>query len=81
MVKAGDPHEAWVFISKPPLFTGKNIFWLDAHGDLTHVAHRLFALLRELDDAAFAQIHIELAAGNAGLADAINDRLRRAAAR
>jgi len=81
MVKAGDPHEAWVFISKPPRFTGKNIFWLDAHGDLTHVAHRLFALLRELDDAAFAQIHIELAAGHAGLADAINDRLRRAAAR
>ena len=79
-VSSGDPREAWVFIAKPPVLRGKNIHWFDHRGDLPRVAQRLFALLRELDQAGFTCLHIELAPGRAGLADAINDRLRRAAA-
>lgn len=79
-VSSGDPREAWVFIAKPPVLRGKNIHWFDHRGDLPRVAQRLFALLRELDQAGFTRLHIELAPGRAGLADAINDRLRRAAA-
>ena len=79
-VSSGDPREAWAFIAKPPVLRGKNIYWFDHRGDLPRVAQRLFALLRELDQAGFTRLHIELAPGRAGLADAINDRLRRAAA-
>ena len=72
--------EAWVSLAKPTTALAKNIFWFDAHGDLRGVARRLFAVLRQLDDGRFKKIHVELARGD-GLADAINDRLRRAAAR
>ena len=43
-------------------------------------AQRLFAMLRQLDQAGYTIIHVELARG-AGLAEALNDRLRRAAAK
>ena len=71
--------EAWVFLAKPKHLTGKNIFWLDARGELAGVARRLFATLRRLDAQRFTRLHVELARGE-GLADAINDRLRRAGA-
>jgi len=73
-------NEAWVTIARPAGRAAKNIFWLDARGDLRGAARRLFALLRELDAGGFKKIHVELARGG-GLAEAINDRLRRAAAR
>ncbi len=72
--------EAFVFLRRPAGARKKNIFWLDARGDLRGVARRLFGTLRALDRAGFARIHIEQPDGG-GLADAINDRLRRAAAR
>lgn len=72
--------EAWVLIAKPATVTGENVFWLDVRGDLRGVARRLFATLRRLDAGQFSKIHVELAHGT-GLADAINDRFRRAAAR
>jgi L-threonylcarbamoyladenylate synthase len=72
--------EAWVFLAKLRQITGRNIFHLDARGDLRGVARQLFATLRRLDGLGFARIHVELARGD-GLADAINDRLRRAAAK
>ena len=72
--------EAFIFLRKPSGRLAPNIFWLDAHGNLQGVARRLFATLRRLDAGAFRRIHIERATGG-GLADAINDRLRRAAAR
>jgi L-threonylcarbamoyladenylate synthase len=78
---AGDRSEAWVFMAKPRHARGKNVFWFDARGDLRGVARRLFAVLRQLDDAGFTRIHAELARGTDGLADAVNDRLRRAAAK
>lgn len=83
-VATADPRHAWVFMAKPPLPRGaapKNIFWLDARGDLRRSAHNLFATLRRLDTAGFTALHFELAPATDGLATAINDRLRRAAAR
>jgi L-threonylcarbamoyladenylate synthase len=73
--------EAWVFMAKPRHARGKNVFWFDAHGNLRGVARRLFAVLRKLDEAGFARIHVEQASGADGLVEAINDRLRRAAAK
>jgi len=72
--------EAWIFVAKPRGLTGKNIFWLDAHGELRGAARRLFATLRRVDGRGYSRIHVELARGE-GLAPAINDRLRRAAAK
>ncbi|HVU36294.1 MAG TPA: L-threonylcarbamoyladenylate synthase [Opitutaceae bacterium] len=73
--------EAFVFFRRP--MGGRhaaNIFWLDPRGDVRAAGRRLFALLRQLDRAGYARLHVELAPGD-GLAEAINDRLRRAAAR
>lgn len=72
--------EAWLFLRKPRRAGGANVFWLDPRGDLAGAARRLFSTLRRLDAAGFRRIHVEQARG-AGLAEAINDRLRRAAAR
>ncbi len=72
--------EAWVFMTKPRDVRGPNIFWLDERGDLRGAARRLFATLREVDAGSFSRLHLERARGG-GLADAINDRLMRAAAR
>lgn len=71
--------DAWIFVARPRGLTGRNIFWLDERGHLRGVARRLFATLRRVDALGFARMHVELARGE-GLADAINDRLRRAAA-
>jgi L-threonylcarbamoyladenylate synthase len=72
--------EAWVFIAKPRTPRSKNIFWLDERGQLKGAARRLFDVLRKVDAGGFKRIHLERATGG-GLADAINDRLERAAAR
>lgn len=76
----GAADEAFIFMRKPPGRSGKNVFWLDEQGKLSGVARRLFATLREADARRFKRIHIEIATGDP-LADAINDRLRRAATR
>jgi len=73
-------NEAWIFQKRPVSLTGKNIFWLDEKGRLENAARNLFATLRRVDIQKFACIHLERAHGD-GLADAINDRLRRAAAK
>jgi L-threonylcarbamoyladenylate synthase len=60
-----------------------NDCWLSARGSLAEAARNLYAVLREADARGLKRIVAELApAGTEGsLADAINDRLRRAAAR
>ena len=73
------PNEAFIFMRKPTRARQPNIFWFDARGDLRGIARSLFATLRRVDSLKFQAIHVELASGE-GLADAINDRLRRAAA-
>jgi L-threonylcarbamoyladenylate synthase len=76
------PDEAWLFISKPAGTLSKNIYWLDRGGNLRAAARRLFAQLRSLDTKGYSKIHAELAGANeTGPAAAINDRLRRAAAK
>ncbi len=78
-MEADTPGEAWLFLKRPVGAAAKNLFWLDRSGTHAAIAKRLFARLRELDQAGFRVIHVELARGS-GLAEAINDRLSRAAA-
>lgn len=73
-------NEAWLLLSKPAGKPPANVFWLDPHGDLRGAARQLFATLRRLDSTGFKRIHAELALGG-GPSEAINDRLRRAAAK
>ncbi|HVW21390.1 MAG TPA: L-threonylcarbamoyladenylate synthase [Opitutaceae bacterium] len=72
------PRDAWLFVRRPARLRGRHVFWLDAAGDLRAGARRLFAVLRRIDAGGFRRIHAELAPGG-GWAEAINDRLRRAA--
>jgi L-threonylcarbamoyladenylate synthase len=67
----------------PPLSGAGLIFSLSAGGDLTEAAARLFAGLRQLDREGGALRLRRIAVmpvPNRGLGQAINDRLRRAAA-
>lgn len=75
-----DTREAYVYLRRPAGANPPNVFWLDARGSLNGVARRLFSTLRELDTRGFRKIHVELAP-NQGIGVAINDRLKRAAAR
>jgi len=72
--------EAWLLLMRPTGRTSPHVYALDPRGDLRGVAKHLFGKLRGLDAAGYRRIHVELAHGG-GLADAINDRLRRAAAK
>lgn len=76
--RGSGPGEAWLFLARPAKLRGRNVFWLDARGDLRGAGRRLFSTLRRLDEGGFRRIHVELA-GGPGLAEAINDRIRRAA--
>ncbi len=53
---------------------------LSPTGDLAEAAHHLFAYLRELDALPVQNLYAEMVP-DTGLGRAINDRLRRAAAR
>lgn len=56
--------------------------WLSRHGDVREAARNLYAVLRRVDNRGFALISVEAAPARLGpLAAAINDRLRRAAAK
>lgn len=66
--------------SERPHPPGAEHFWFSENGAPEEVARTLFALLRHLDTQGFAVILAE-AAPPGGLGDAINDRLRRAAAK
>jgi L-threonylcarbamoyladenylate synthase len=79
-VKATDT--ASVFLRQPKGKPGRNVFWLSRRGALAEVARNLYAVLRQADAGGFRRIVVEpLPAGTTGLAAAINDRLKRAAAR
>jgi L-threonylcarbamoyladenylate synthase len=72
--------EAWILIGPRRGTAAKNVFVLDRDGDLRGVARNLFRTLRRVDTLGFKRIHLERARG-LGLAEAINDRLSRAAGR
>jgi L-threonylcarbamoyladenylate synthase len=82
-VREGKPLEAFLFFAKPaPAISAShpNVTWLSVRGSHEAAARRLFAVLHELDARGFEVIHAELAPG-AHAGAAINDRLRRAAAK
>lgn len=72
--------DAWIFLRRPRGLVRPNTYWLDPKGNLIGAARRLFATLRKADAQKCARIHVELAPDR-GIGRAINDRLRRAAAR
>ncbi|MGA7726464.1 MAG: Sua5 family C-terminal domain-containing protein, partial [Opitutaceae bacterium] len=85
MAARGGPRDAWLFISKPRGHRPRDpsqerLFWLDAQGNLRRAARRLFSVLRELDEGGFRKIHVERPRGP-GIAEALGDRLDRAASR
>lgn len=57
-----------------------NHFWLSEDGSLEAVAHNLFNILQRLDQQNFTRIEVELSTDQ-GIGKAINDRLKRAAAK
>ena len=72
--------DAWLLLAPRADLPAANVFYLDERGDLRGAARRLFGLLRALDGGGYTRLHFECARGD-GLADAINERLSRAAAR
>lgn len=74
-------NSALVCCRKPDWYTNQpNIFWLSETGDLKAIACNLFKLIQNLDRAGFKEIWVEKVIEE-GLGVAINDRLRRAAAK
>lgn len=80
---AGKP-SAVVLFARPQGHSGRagteHLFWLSEDGDPAEAARQLYGLLHELDGGKFGQIVVQ-AAPEAGIGAAINDRLRRAAAK
>ena len=82
LVREAGAGEALLFVQKPTVIAGKNVFWLsDTRGGLEQAAHHLFGQLRALDEGGWTRIRAEFAPGADALALAINDRLARAAAK
>lgn len=74
------PDEALVLLKRPTSTTPENVYWLSEQGDLSEIAHNLFDLVQTLDLRNFRCLHIETCP-ESGLGRAVNDRLRRAAAK
>lgn len=73
---------AVVYFQRPLIAPARpHVYWLSPDGRGPAAARRLFALLRQLDAAGHGVLHIELAPAREPWSAAINDRLRRAAAR
>ena len=76
------PDVAGVFLRKPGGRTGGNVYWLSTRGTLAEVSRNLYRVLRQADLGRHRQIWVEiLPADTGGLATALRDRLKRAAAR
>ena len=73
---------AAVWLRQPKGRPAENVFWLSRRGALTEVARNLYTTLRRADAGGYRQIWVEPLPGDAGgLAAALNDRLKRAAAK
>ena len=71
-----------VFSNIPTRFDrAKNVRSLSPHGDGQTAGKRLFALLRQADESNYQKLFVELPPLDVSWADAITDRLRRAAAK
>ncbi|ADE55454.1 L-threonylcarbamoyladenylate synthase [Coraliomargarita akajimensis] len=72
---------AVVFNCKPTAaHLHSNTFWFSQNGDTCEVAHNLFDLIQRLDQQNFSHLHIETCP-DIGIGKAVNDRLKRAAAK
>lgn len=76
-----NPDRAFLFYRRPGrgVANEPNVFWLSEKGDDAEAARSLFHLLREIDSGGFVSASAERAPPS-DLAEAINDRLSRAAA-
>ncbi len=73
---------AGIYLRQPAKPSGRNVYWLSRRASLAEIARHLYQVLREADLGRHRQIWIEALPGESGgLAAAINDRLRRAAAK
>lgn len=71
-----------VILLRRPAGGAEHVFWLSERGALAEVARNLYRVLRQADAGRYRQIIVEpLPADAGGLAAAINDRLKRAAAK
>jgi len=70
-----------VFGVKSNNFPIENQFYLSKNQDTKEAAKKLFQLLRSLDNSNFKAIYLPALLPNIGLGPAINDRLKRAAAK
>ncbi len=71
-----------IFLRKPRLRPMRNTYWLSTRASLKEIAHNLYRVLRAADQGGHREIWIEAVPENSGeLAIAINDRVRRAAAK
>jgi len=76
------PASAGIFLRKPAGPVGPNIYWLSENGAMAEIARNLYRVLRMADRAGWRQIRVEaLPAESGGLAAALRDRLKRAAAK
>ena len=72
---------AIVLLRKPAGRPAKHVFWLSRRGALAEIARNLYGVLRQADAGGYRRIWVEpLRSDAGGLATAINDRLKRAAA-
>jgi L-threonylcarbamoyladenylate synthase len=75
-----DAKQAALYFQKPDDASNRHVYWLSKTGNQSAAARTLFAKLREMDRRGYRVIHAELAPQGI-LSEAINDRLRRAAAK
>lgn len=79
---AGDRRTAVIRLRRPADGATQGVYWLSRRGSLAEIARQLYRVLRAADAGGHDRILIERLPPTAGgLAAAINDRLRRAAAR
>lgn len=79
---AGDRRTAVIRLRRPAGGAAPGVYWLSRRGSLAEIARQLYRVLRTADAGGHDRILIERLPPTAGgLAAAINDRLRRAAAR
>lgn len=75
------PKTAGILLRQPAGKTKPGIFWLSTHASLAEIARNLYHVLRLADQGGYREIWFEqLPNDESGLAAAINDRVRRAAA-
>ncbi|WP_438481166.1 L-threonylcarbamoyladenylate synthase [Oleiharenicola lentus] len=70
-----------IVLRRPRSLAAPNIFWLSERGSLEEIARNLYRVLRHADKSGFKEIVVEKLLAEGELAGAINDRLKRAAAK